>query len=322
MTIGLGFLTFAQEMGKLQGEAQKIMKLQNDTRRERNISKRLERALHFPWRYGSNVTLEQIRNIHVPRPEHLVSVDYSKLEEKVMSHYEQQRNEERNHPLHNCKVKTPSSRTIYTAKKSEKPNEYKLVYYDNGIEMPTLGIYLDETVRKWKREYEALPESSKTSIRKSYHGMHIRGRLSGVVFRLEQRPDGNYTAVLISDPNIRVPRRNLEISKIFAGDDSFFEGGIFMAEQEQDSSPVSMLKEAADCISNRAAERDSDSERSMAATVKAFNSMFDKDLTEEEGWHFMALLKMARAKGGEYRRDDYVDGAAYFALAGESRATK
>lgn len=83
---------------------------------------------------------------------------------------------------------------------------------------------------------------------------------------------------------------------------------------------VGMLEEAADCIGNRASERDTEAERSMAATIRAFNGMYGTELTEEQGWQFMVLLKMARAKGGEYRRDDYVDGAAYFALAGECRA--
>ena len=87
----------------------------------------------------------------------------------------------------------------------------------------------------------------------------------------------------------------------------------------EDSLPVSMLKEAAMCIGERAEQRDVEGERSMEATVGAFNKMFDKDLTEEQGWHFMVLLKMARSKGGKYRHDDYVDGAAYCALAGESR---
>lgn len=82
-----------------------------------------------------------------------------------------------------------------------------------------------------------------------------------------------------------------------------------------------MLSEAAECLQDRAASRDVEEERSVLAAVKAFNAMFGKDLTEEEGWHFMVLLKMSRSKGGEYRRDDYVDGAAYFALAGEARST-
>ncbi|QZI87823.1 hypothetical protein SIPHO054v2_p0022 [Vibrio phage 103E44.1] len=82
-------------------------------------------------------------------------------------------------------------------------------------------------------------------------------------------------------------------------------------------SAVSMLNEAAECIGDRAAERDTDSERSMLATVNAFNAMYGTELTETQGWMFMVFLKASRAKGGDFREDDYVDGASYFALAGE-----
>ena len=84
------------------------------------------------------------------------------------------------------------------------------------------------------------------------------------------------------------------------------------------SNAVEILKESASCIGDRASERDTDSERSMRATVEAFNAIYGKDLTETEGWMFMVLLKAARARGGDFRLDDYIDGAAYFALAGES----
>lgn len=82
-----------------------------------------------------------------------------------------------------------------------------------------------------------------------------------------------------------------------------------------------ILQQGVDALSNRAAERDqADGERSMARCVKAFNAMFGHQITEEQGWQFMELLKMARAAGGAYREDDYVDGAAYCALAGEAAA--
>lgn len=86
-------------------------------------------------------------------------------------------------------------------------------------------------------------------------------------------------------------------------------------------SAVEILTEGANCIGDRASERDTESERSMARTVKAFNAMFNKDLTETEGWQFMELLKMSRSVGGKFREDDFVDGAAYEALAGECAAT-
>ena len=59
-------------------------------------------------------------------------------------------------------------------------------------------------------------------------------------------------------------------------------------------------------------------ERSMSATVEAFSAITGVDMTEEQGWLFMALLKAVRSQQGDYRADSYEDGAAYFALAGEA----
>lgn len=78
-----------------------------------------------------------------------------------------------------------------------------------------------------------------------------------------------------------------------------------------------ILAAAAECISQRAASRDLPAERSMARTVAAFNAITGRDLSEREGWLFMVALKAARATAGAHNPDDYVDGAAYFALAGE-----
>lgn len=80
---------------------------------------------------------------------------------------------------------------------------------------------------------------------------------------------------------------------------------------------TSILSTAAATISDRASERDTEAERSMRKTVTAFNAMFGHNLTETQGWQFMELLKMARSTGGSFRLDDYLDGAAYAALAGE-----
>jgi len=80
---------------------------------------------------------------------------------------------------------------------------------------------------------------------------------------------------------------------------------------------IAMLREAADTIEQRASERDVEKEKTMRDTINAFNAMYHTELTEEQGWMFMVLLKMRRARGGSYNRDDYIDGAAYFALAAE-----
>lgn len=84
-----------------------------------------------------------------------------------------------------------------------------------------------------------------------------------------------------------------------------------------DSAPA-ILQEASRCIADRASERDQESERSMARCVAAFNAMYNLNLSEEQAWMFMVFLKAARASGGSFKLDDYVDGSAYFALAGES----
>jgi hypothetical protein len=84
---------------------------------------------------------------------------------------------------------------------------------------------------------------------------------------------------------------------------------------------VSILVDAADAISHRAAQRDQpDGERSMGRCVQAFNALFGTTLTETQGWQFMALLKIARSTGGALHMDDHTDHAAYAALAGECAA--
>ena len=40
-------------------------------------------------------------------------------------------------------------------------------------------------------------------------------------------------------------------------------------------------------------------------------------MCEADGWAFMVFLKLARAAEGKHRRDDWVDGSAYMALACE-----
>lgn len=106
--------------------------------------------------------------------------------------------------------------------------------------------------------------------------------------------------------------------------------GLGGAAQSADArEPMSMaldfLVEASNAIDNRAAERDqADGERSMVRCVDMFNAWRGDAsgalgmLSEVDGWIFMVYLKLARAKGGNYRRDDYIDATAYLALAGEA----
>ena len=90
--------------------------------------------------------------------------------------------------------------------------------------------------------------------------------------------------------------------------------------------PVTLLSDAAHTILQRGVERDTGGadqpqERSMAATVAAFNAIEGTSLTERQGWAFMQTLKLVRAantaRNGRFNPDDYQDGAAYAALGFE-----
>lgn len=80
-----------------------------------------------------------------------------------------------------------------------------------------------------------------------------------------------------------------------------------------------ILQRAAQHIADRATLRDlPEGERSMHRAVIAFNALTGAALSERDGWLFMAVLKASRATAGAHNEDDYEDGAAYFALAGEA----
>lgn len=80
-----------------------------------------------------------------------------------------------------------------------------------------------------------------------------------------------------------------------------------------------ILNQAAGHLSDRATTYDKPAgERSMAATVSAFRTITGVSMTEEQGWLFMAVLKAVRSQQGALKTDNYEDGAAYFALAGEA----
>jgi len=83
-----------------------------------------------------------------------------------------------------------------------------------------------------------------------------------------------------------------------------------------------ILDTASNLLKERGKQRDSEEgERSMAATVKAFNALKGTTLSEVDGWQFMELLKISRSCQGGHQPDDYIDGAAYAALAGEAADT-
>lgn len=95
-----------------------------------------------------------------------------------------------------------------------------------------------------------------------------------------------------------------------------------VSEKIQITTASSLLRAADDHMVKRASVYDQEGgERSMGATVQAFNAITGRDLRESEGWMLLELLKLVRS---EQRRDPHMDSiedaVAYSALYGEARA--
>lgn len=97
------------------------------------------------------------------------------------------------------------------------------------------------------------------------------------------------------------------------------DSGHTVQAQEPQVTADGLLRTAADTIAARGAKRDNGNERSMERIVKVFSALTDHKLTEEEGWLFMIVLKLCRERTGS-DMDNWVDGAAYVALAAEAVA--
>ena len=99
-------------------------------------------------------------------------------------------------------------------------------------------------------------------------------------------------------------------------------GRVLIMDTDQEKKPAlahEFLKRAESEMQDRSKTYDKpEGERSMSATVKAFEAVTGVSMTDQQGWQFMELLEMVRSNQGDYRADSFVDGAAYAALAGEA----
>jgi hypothetical protein len=93
-----------------------------------------------------------------------------------------------------------------------------------------------------------------------------------------------------------------------------------MTQEVNMISAIEFLERAADLMLERGQEYDSeDGERSMAQTVAAFNVITGNNLSEQEGWLFMLLLKLVRQhQTEEWHQDSSEDAIAYAALMAEA----
>lgn len=82
------------------------------------------------------------------------------------------------------------------------------------------------------------------------------------------------------------------------------------------------LQAAAEHMQNRAATYDRpQGERSMAATVDAFNYITGHSLSEADGWLLMLLLKLVRLhQRAGFHQDSAEDAVAYAALLAEAKS--
>lgn len=105
------------------------------------------------------------------------------------------------------------------------------------------------------------------------------------------------------------------------------EGEQPMTDHDTVNAPITghaagFLEAALGHMEDRASTYDAEGgERSMGKTVSAFNAISGHELSEEQGWLFMVLLKAVRTQQGGFRADNYEDGAAYFGLQGEAAAS-
>lgn len=95
-----------------------------------------------------------------------------------------------------------------------------------------------------------------------------------------------------------------------------------LRETDTSQSAADFLEKALGHLKDRGVTYDKpQGERSMGKTVAMFNELTGHTLTEEQGWKFMVLLKLVRSEQGAFKADNFEDGSAYFALAGESAST-
>lgn len=148
---------------------------------------------------------------------------------------------------------------------------------------------------------------------------HIREPLcSARTYAIRWNEDGSEPS-LIEYPNLKLHQSWFLYKKSEEGCDCGECG--FEIEDETPITAADILEQAYNEVNERAILRDTpEGERSMRAAVRAFNELYGTDLTETQGWVFMAILKISRSSQGGYHPDDFIDLVGYSALAGECAA--
>ena len=87
-----------------------------------------------------------------------------------------------------------------------------------------------------------------------------------------------------------------------------------------------ILMKAVDLVSNSRQESHGDTFKNHSQIAEFWNIYLDDKLkpmasiTADEAAMMMGLVKVSRSQAGKHNIDDYVDGAAYMAIAGELKS--
>lgn len=81
------------------------------------------------------------------------------------------------------------------------------------------------------------------------------------------------------------------------------------------------LNKAVEILKERGKERDMEKERSMARIVSVYNVLTDQQMSVEDGWKFMAILKLVRIQIKPHE-DGFLDVLGYISLWGEEAFNK
>ena len=122
--------------------------------------------------------------------------------------------------------------------------------------------------------------------------------------------------------NFNDDTRDLSNSIVRLGEDGTLNGEQVLFDRESDEISKEekdadyFLTKAVEILKERGKERDVEKERSMARIVSVYNALTGQSMSVEDGWKFMAILKLVRIQIKPHE-DGFLDALSYIALWGE-----
>ena len=82
-------------------------------------------------------------------------------------------------------------------------------------------------------------------------------------------------------------------------------------------SRTEILKKANECVMGDREQDYGSPERNFELIANLWSTYLDTEISAVDVAMMMSMLKIARIKSGRYHEDNFIDGAGYFACAGE-----